>query len=205
MLNLDSIDSREDFKASLVTKAMKDCMYLRTLLKDPEEILRKELGSDLANGLTLKSHQETAKSLSFVITYNPKDPESLQGMKVDPSEGLESVLVKKSWKDPAYRAELLTDPRAKLQQEFGLEMLPQVSFNIYEENRSTLQLVVPRDALVQDSNAANRELADAELDAVVGGDMLGSAWGWIVDKIGSAPSPSTGLSDCGSCASGVRG
>jgi hypothetical protein len=62
--------------------------------------------------------------------------------------------------DPAFRAELLADPRKALESELGVQIPESVSVQVHEESMSEVHLVLP---------AAQEDLSDADLELVAGG------------------------------------
>jgi hypothetical protein len=53
-VDLNSINSREDFKISLIEKALKNPAYLKDLVQPPQTVLVTELGPEQANGLSMQ-------------------------------------------------------------------------------------------------------------------------------------------------------
>jgi hypothetical protein len=54
LVDLNSINSREDFKISLIEKALKNPTYLKDLVQNPQTVLVRELGPEQANGLSMQ-------------------------------------------------------------------------------------------------------------------------------------------------------
>jgi predicted secreted hydrolase len=198
MLDLNSLDSREDFKLALLNRAIKDAEYRQTLMKHPAVVLEQELGRDVASRLTLAAHQESNKQIFFVVNFNPKKPETLGALKVDKQEGVEAVLVKRAWKDPQYKAELLANPKAKIRDEFGVAFKEDVKIEVFAETPTDMHIVIPKTVLSQDAAEARLEdeLSQEDLDVVSGG--VCSVWNWVVSKTYKHP-------ESQSSASGVRG
>lgn len=199
MLDLNSIDSREDFKTLLATRAIKDANYRQALLNNPGPILERELGHDGAAHIKLFSHQEKPGSLTYIINYNPALPQSAPNIHINQDDSLEAILVKKAWKDPKYRQELLADPKSKLAEVIGEPVPPTLDFKVFEESRDNLHLRIPVEALqVQEEAESDGELSEAELEGVAGG-----TWSEFVRWLsgGDDKYKVTG----GTYASGVRG
>ena len=78
---------------------------------------------------------------------------------------LEARLVTRAWNDPAFRQQLLDDPRTALEQELGVELPAQMTIQILEETPDTLYMVLPESP----EALSTRELSDTELDAASGG------------------------------------
>jgi hypothetical protein len=203
MLDLASLDSREDFKIELLQRAIKDADYRDRLLSNPRDILAEELGDDVPAGLTLTAHQEKFDHLFMVVNYNPKSPRELADMKLDKDEGVEAFLVRKSWLDPQYKTEFLADPVGKIRAEFDMDLQGGLTVEALAETPDSMHIVIPRSVLSQTAveDRLEGELSDEELGTISGGYC--SIITWIRWKI-SVPSSST-ESQCCSSASGVRG
>ena len=65
--------------------------------------------------------------------------------------------------DSHFLEQLLADPKAALAAAFGLELPPDVEFNVVQETPSRFYLVLP---------VASKELTDEDLEAVAGGGGL---------------------------------
>jgi hypothetical protein len=199
MLDLNSINSREDFKWDLISRAFKDPEFSSSLKENPHSVLEQELGRDVARGITLAVHQESPKDIYFLINYNPDLPQKAGQIKVESDDNPEAVLVKKAWKDPEYRKELLADPHDKFLREFGSPMPSGRTLRVLEEGRDQLHLILPAAIHQQELGQDASALTDQDLEQVTGGGV----WGWIKTKLGIDPYTHTG-SSCSS-ASGVRG
>jgi hypothetical protein len=64
--------------------------------------------------------------------------------------------------DPAFRADLIADPKAAIESEFGVPVPDGVNVQVHEESLSELHLVLP---------VSSDDLSDAELEAVSGGGI----------------------------------
>ncbi|MEM7593394.1 MAG: NHLP leader peptide family RiPP precursor [Cyanobacteria bacterium P01_A01_bin.83] len=76
---------------------------------------------------------------------------------------MEARMIAKAWKDEAYKQELLANPKAVFEQEFGVELPEQVSVQVLEENATTLNFVLPMRPQV------GSELSSEDLEAIAGG------------------------------------
>jgi len=76
---------------------------------------------------------------------------------------LETRLIEKAWKDPAFRKSLVDDPKGMLEKRTGQKLPEQVRIFVHEEDANTLHFSIP----VAPSNM--NELSDEELDRVAGG------------------------------------
>jgi hypothetical protein len=76
---------------------------------------------------------------------------------------LETALIEKCWKDPAFRREIVTDPRGTVQKYTGQKCPEGVSIYVHEEDGNTIHLSIPP----APSNLT--ELSDEDLERVAGG------------------------------------
>ena len=206
MLNLNSINSREDFKWDVIRKAHADSDFRAALRKDPSGTVGKMANMD---GLKVNLHQETPDNVFFLINYNPDLPGAANAITISPSDNPEEVVVKKAWKDPAYRAGLLANPDAVLRSEFGTGMPAGAKLVVLEEGKDTLELILPAHLDSEAAPAAaaqGGELTDDELEGVAGGGFFH----WLAIKLGmtskdSSCNASGNSHNCGcTSASGVR-
>lgn len=79
------------------------------------------------------------------------------------SAGVYSKIVAMAWHDPAFKAKLLADPNAILE-EAGIRVPPGVRVKVVENSASVFHLVLPP--------KPTSELSDAALDRVVGGSSV---------------------------------
>jgi len=70
-------------------------------------------------------------------------------------------VILRSRAEPAFRQRLLADPKAALQETYGVEFPPEAEFQVLEEQAAKFYLVLPF--------AGSEELTDEQLTAVAGG------------------------------------
>jgi hypothetical protein len=81
------------------------------------------------------------------------------------ADNLQAQLLTKAWEDDGFKQELLTDPRAAIQRELGVELPADLEIEVVEETPNKIFLVVP----VRPDALSGAELSDDELEAVAGG------------------------------------
>jgi Nitrile hydratase, alpha chain len=79
--------------------------------------------------------------------------------------GITRDIVAKATKDQAFRKRLLADPKAAIQQEFGVSLPADVKLQVHENSPSVVNLVIPGAEQLQ------RTLSAEELEQVSGGVM----------------------------------
>ncbi len=77
---------------------------------------------------------------------------------------LEAQLIDRAMKDDGFRQELVRDPKAVFEREFGIRTPEHLTVEVLEERPTTVYLVLP-----QAPARVGTELSDAELEAVAGG------------------------------------
>ena len=97
-------------------------------------------------------------------------------------QDFEREVIARAGADPAFRAELLADPRAAVKKAYGVDLPPSIELRVVEETPSVFYLVLP---------LQSAELTDEQLAAVAGGSGLASIFpkvdvGRIFDKDGLA-------------------
>lgn len=88
-------------------------------------------------------------------------------------EQLEARLVAKAMKDPAFKRELLKNPRAAVAREFGAVLPDHVEFKVVEESRTVRYLVLPDLGHIP----AAVELGESMLASATGGQMADAGFG----------------------------
>jgi hypothetical protein len=84
----------------------------------------------------------------------------------------EAQIVKKAWKDPKFKKDLLANPKSVLEKELqslhkGAKMPASIKVKVVEETADTIYLVLPRNP----KEVSGKELSDSELEAVAGGTI----------------------------------
>ncbi len=79
-------------------------------------------------------------------------------------------VIARAWRDPAYKAKLLSDPHAALA-EAGVEVSAETKLNVLEDTDDITHLVLP--AAPNKTSA----LSNDELEKIAGGDMIDPEFG----------------------------
>ena len=74
-------------------------------------------------------------------------------------------MIVKAWKDPAFRARLVSNPKAVFEQELGVALPPDLKMTVLEETPDQLYLALP----LSPEQTGDTELTEEELQLVTGG------------------------------------
>jgi hypothetical protein len=77
---------------------------------------------------------------------------------------MQAQLIERASRDPAFRQELLANPKAVIERESGVQIPDSMEIRVLEETPSTAYLVLPAVPV-----RAGQPLADQELEDVAGG------------------------------------
>jgi hypothetical protein len=78
----------------------------------------------------------------------------------------EAEIIAKAWEDKAFKARLLKDPRSVVEELSGEKLPQEMKVSVFEENATSVCLVLPR--------SPDEELSEADLEKVAGGVKLGA-------------------------------
>jgi len=82
-------------------------------------------------------------------------------------QDIEARIIAKAWKDEAYKQELLSNPKAIIEREFGVEFPADVNVQVLEENPTSLHFVLPISPV-----SIAQELSQEQLEAIAGGASI---------------------------------
>ncbi|PDW01986.1 NHLP leader peptide family RiPP precursor [Candidatus Viridilinea mediisalina] len=162
-----------DLNEAIITRAWTDDTFRDALLHDPKATLAATFGAELPPDVELKVVEETALTRYLVLPW--QRPISRRTM-LKTMGGLMASIGLAAWfslttevqaqaqRDPAFRQELLRDPKTALKQGYGTEVPDFVALQTLEETPTRRYLVLPFRSRV---NAD--DLRDTELEAVAAG------------------------------------
>ena len=79
---------------------------------------------------------------------------------------MKAKIVDKANQDDEFRARLLSDPKAAIQQELGVAIPASLSVEVHEDSAATAHLVL----------SPGSRLSEPDMEAVAGGGQLGGAY-----------------------------
>jgi hypothetical protein len=77
---------------------------------------------------------------------------------------VDNKIIARAVKDPAFRKQLVANPKATLEKEFGLKVPANVTLQVHEEGDDVRHIVLPQARAKQ-----SVELSDEQLEAAAGG------------------------------------
>lgn len=86
---------------------------------------------------------------------------------------VEAQLTARAAEDDGFRQLLLSDPKAAIQQELGIELPGSVRTTVLQESPTDLYMVLPVRPLELKKELGSDELSDTELEVVAGGMCTG--------------------------------
>lgn len=135
------------------------------LLSDPKPVLS-EFGLEIPDQINIKVHENTATCLNFILPeqaiFEGADPEAL-----DPVAG---KVMKRAWADSEFKTQLLSEPKAAIQDATGVTLPENMTVNVYENTPEMRHMILP-------ANPNDSELSDMDLEGVAGGMSKGVQWG----------------------------
>jgi Nitrile hydratase, alpha chain len=105
---------------------------------------------------------------------------------------IEAHIIAQAWKDETYKQELLSNPKAVFEREFGVQLPAEANVCVHEENVTNFYFVLP-----MRPNLSGAELSDEQLEAIAGGITpglvvagavgVGMSLGWAKDRFTNSP------------------
>jgi hypothetical protein len=159
-----AVRGRKDLETLLIARSFEDERFKQELLTNPKVVIEKELGTELPENWEIKVIKETETALYMVIPKNPYEGLAESELKANLGLTLDEVacwvyeqqasvlleetssvaVITRFWTDPAFKQELLANPKAVIEKQFGKNILEGVEIHVLEETTNILYLILPR-------------------------------------------------------------
>jgi formate-dependent phosphoribosylglycinamide formyltransferase (GAR transformylase) len=136
--------------AKLVQKALKDPKLKAALLKNPNAVVEAEMRVKLPAGLKVKVIEDTASAVHFVLPVdyrlkgNSPGATHVSKPAAEDEQRKRQELIERAWSDPAFKAELLKNPKATLSKETGATFPTGASVTILQDTEKVVHLILPQ-------------------------------------------------------------
>jgi Nitrile hydratase, alpha chain len=158
-----AVKTRKDLEIHLITRALKDEGFRQELIANPKAVVEKEIGTKLPEELEIMLLEETEDTLYMVLPCNPyegmseEELKALVGMTYEDvahwifdqqrtsllDEASAVAIFSRAWQDQTFRQELLSTPKAVVQNELQI-MISDVEICVLEESVHHLYIVLPK-------------------------------------------------------------
>lgn len=175
-----ALKTRKDLEIHLITRALKDESFRAELIANPKAVIEQEIGSKLPDELEITVLEETEDTIYMVLPCNPYEGLSEEELKASLGMTYEDValwvleqqrntlldeessvlIIAKTWRDEAYKQELLNNPIVLLEKALGEKVQTNLNTKIFAETQNTLYILL---ANILDYFAGGEELYEKEM------------------------------------------
>jgi hypothetical protein len=158
-----AVKTRKDLEVHLITRALKHEGFKQELLANPKAVVEKELGTNFPEGIEINVLEETEDTLYMVLPSNPYEGLTESELKASLGLTLEDVaewvleqqrialldenssvvVITRSWRDHAFKQELLHNSITAIEQELGEKLPENIKIKVLAETANTLYIVLP--------------------------------------------------------------
>jgi len=148
-----AVKTRKDLEIHLITRALKDEEFKQELIANPKAVIEQEIGSKLPDELEITVLEETEDTIYMVLPCNPYEGLSEEELQATLGMTYEDValwvleqqrnnlldeesavaIFSRAWQDQTFRRELLSTPKAVVQNELQI-MISDVEICVLEES-----------------------------------------------------------------------
>ena len=144
----------------VLEKIWTDPAFKANLFASPNAVLG-ELGMEIPAGTEVKIYENTPHEMNYVL---PNQAEMPAGYDPEQTDAIIGKIIKKAWADPAFKQQLIADPKPAIAAVSGVEMPQSLKIRVLEDKPGLKNLILP-------VNPKSEELSDADLEAVAGGAL----------------------------------
>lgn len=165
---------KEQRQTVLINRIWNDSVLKNELMQNPKAVLQRESGLIFSENIEVKVLEEPTDEFFFVLPAIPPQTElwyryeqisgwwmlahtfwwwekRIHGDNVDAFlPGLEVQIIGRSWSDPAFRQQLLSNVKTALANEIGLSFPPQLTMTAIEDTPSLVHFVLPKQPQTED-------------------------------------------------------
>jgi hypothetical protein len=178
-----ALKTRKDLEIHLITRALKDESFRVELITNPKTVIEQEIGSKLPDELEVTVLEETADTVYMVLPCNPYEGLSEEELQATLGMTYEDValwvleqqrnnlldeesavaIFSRAWQDQTFRRELLSTPKAVVQNELQI-MISDVEICVLEESVHYLCILLPK--VADNFELSNEEWLESSLFGV---------------------------------------
>jgi hypothetical protein len=123
----------------IVAEAVRDAAFRAELFRDGRRALCERFGSALEEGFEVRVYEETAESLYLVLPFTTAEAYARSLAADDPA----AQVISRALNNPAFRAELKSNPKRLIEQEFEVTLPANLSVQVLEDTAHALNIVLP--------------------------------------------------------------
>lgn len=188
-----AVRTRKDLEIHLITRALKDEDFRKELIANPKAVIENELGTKLPEDLEIKVLEETEDTVYMVLPCNPYEGVSEEELQASLGMTYEDValwvleqqrnclldeessiaIISRTWRDKAYKQELLNNPILIVEKELGEKIQENIKINIFEETANIIYILLPSIADSFDTiGSGNDIISEFNMPMVIGSSGL---------------------------------
>jgi hypothetical protein len=149
--------SHKNLRARLIARAWHDADFKSKLLGNPKAAIEQEFGVELPAEMTVTVVEDTPTDMHLALLVNHlalrEQPVAEQGETAVPSprrshKDLKARLIARAGQDADFKSKLLGNPKATIEQEFGIELPAEMTVTVMVDTPTHLHFVLPVNRLI---------------------------------------------------------